>query len=155
MEAISLSLRQAFKHAPRPDDSELFDDYPNLHPEEEEHLQYLKGKSWKQIDMHECGFAIMNLSVDGWRYFLPAYLLDTTSAWNDTGFYFGLREYWLCPTGQHVKHSLERVSSLSRAEFDAGKEYVRFAKDCADGEARSVWRNFWNQAAFGDFPEVV
>jgi len=155
--AVSSQIRRAFKNTPRPDDAELFDGYPNLHPEERDILEYLRGKTWKQVhDFEECGLAILFLSVAGWRYFLPAWLMNATAVpATGTGFSFPLTEYLLWPRGQLRQDSLARIDSLSRNEFDAVRAYVKFASEIDGGGAMQAWQEFWEKASFGNLPDIV
>jgi hypothetical protein len=153
---VSYGIKSSFKFTPRPADPELFDGFPDLGPEEQDYLSYLENKTWRKVDISECGSVIQYLSISGWRHFLPAYLLEVTPlACNDLGFQFPIGLCILWPRGLDTKRSVERIGSLSRAEFDAVREYMRFAADAVGGGALSAWKEFWEKAKFLDFPDVI
>jgi len=152
---VGQGLRRAFKHTPRPGDYDLFPNFPKIGMEESDYLKYLCGKTWKEVDISECGFTIQYLTAAGWRHFLPAYLLEATAVpFSDTGFQFPIDLCILWPRGEDAARSRSRIAALSPEELAAVREYMRFASDCVAGGAKSAWDEFWAAAEYGRLPEV-
>ena len=73
-ESVIDQIMVAFDKRLRPKDSELMSSH--RHPEAKDYLQILRGERWQDIRSSDLVGPIPSfLSDQGWRYFLPAFII--------------------------------------------------------------------------------
>ena len=156
LEALKHQIRAAFATAPRPDDDCIGynpDDW-----ESAELAQAFKGKQWQELTPAELEYHSKSfLSHEGFRYYLPAYLLaaldDYGNLLQHTVYGFILTED---PSPKHKElraWQLKRFNGLAPIEKRAVRAFLEYTRDeyphyfprGGKNEPRLALERYWGQ----------
>jgi len=81
---VSDIVSEAFAHAEYPGDAHIVYDNTDAHPEAQQISRYFRGKRWREVDLPfvkrydesaDASTCLTFMSPEGFRYYLPAFLL--------------------------------------------------------------------------------
>ncbi|KFA90911.1 DUF6714 family protein [Archangium violaceum] len=153
-EALQRQIEAAFADAPHPGDDRIGYDADDW--ESAELARAFKGRQWKELSPVELQYHSSSfLSSEGFRYYLPAYLL---AALEDHGNLMPHTVYGLTlPQGSSPEEQrlrawqLERFEVLSPTQKRAVRAFLEFARDEASHyfsqgqEPRLALERYWEQ----------
>lgn len=137
-EACIRQIREAFKQAPPPADgfgiysAQAADDYTDP-TEEEKRLD--RSLDWQDVTMKqmaECSCALSHLNLDGYHYYLPAYMVLSLAYEDDPKYkdymFMDSAEFSLCPTSnEKLRDSVEaRHSRFDIKQVKAIIDYLEY-----------------------------
>jgi len=171
MESIIEAIRSAFAGTPRGaitiHEAEVIDEYGSAEERREARMRDTE-EDWGEVpddDIEECTAALCHLDREGWRYYIPAYMIwslrnfrTSDSVVSD----FTIYTFDLTHENRLLRnYQLERFSLLSQEQARAVCRFLRFMVSHdgdADGEVAQLaldkyWGRFCNSSdEFADRP---